>query len=504
MSTNPRDQRDEHQCWPMSAAAFYAAHPPPMPYFNQLLGGMMQSPPYYYNAASFFEWPQSSHPMLPAACPPAPLQSTSNFPNYVMPPAMVCDHGTASCQQSSLVVSHNEAACAHCKTTPYVVAKTLNDIVTMRPEEFVEHLKDRKACNFLIQHFPKSAPLRSALNALLLNPDVLIPLSMDSRGNYFVQKVVEEAGLMTRTLFGIFMDSILRLTCSRYGCRVVQKIVECFPIEMVFDIVEKFHGDELTITLDPNACHVVQKVVSVHGPEVFEPFVVAYTETIQNFDHVVLNKYGCHVIQRVLEKLIIYVSGNINTCNSLAVKLLLEVTERIREKASVYATAEFANYVVQFVVGTPSLGWHARDILERVIVPNAYALAMDKFGSNVMEKALKAASPERFSAICQKLFDGPQKDTAIVLQEDPLNELMFHKYGNYVVQVVLEESSLIVRGMKVGDSKWFYHLEKRIRKAQERLTGYSSGKRLLHILAVTRRKYNIGRRIVEKGINLSE
>lgn len=139
---------------------------------------------------------------------------------------------------------------------------------------------------------------------------------------------------------------------------------------------------------------------------------------------------------------------------------------------------------------------------------------MDKFGSNVMEKALKAASPECFSAICQKLFDGPQKDTAIVyasmsireitlmlhfsLQEDPLNELMFHKYGNYVVQVVLEESSLIVRGMKVGDSKWFYHLEKRIRKAQERLAGYSSGKRLLHVSSMAH-YLRIGRFLDPRG-----
>lgn len=38
---------------------------------------------------------------------------------------------------------------------------------------------------------------------------------------------------MTRTLFSIFSECMLRLTCNRYGCRVVQKVIECFPIEMV-------------------------------------------------------------------------------------------------------------------------------------------------------------------------------------------------------------------------------------------------------------------------------
>lgn len=49
----------------------------------------------------------------------------------------------------------------------------------------------------------------------------------------------------------------------------------------IFEIVAKYHGDELTISLDPNASHVIQKVVAFHGPEVFEPFVTAYTECIQ-------------------------------------------------------------------------------------------------------------------------------------------------------------------------------------------------------------------------------
>lgn len=44
---------------------------------------------------------------------------------------------------------------------------------------------------------------------------------------------MEEAGHMMRTLFEIFNEHILRLTCSRYGCRVVQKIIVTFPIEMV-------------------------------------------------------------------------------------------------------------------------------------------------------------------------------------------------------------------------------------------------------------------------------
>ncbi|KAH7726948.1 pumilio-family RNA binding repeat containing protein [Aphelenchoides avenae] len=124
---------------------------------------------------------------------------------------------------------------------------------------------------------------------------------------------------------------------------------------------------------------------------------------------------------------------------------------------------------------------------------------MDKFGSNVVEKALKVAPAKSFSTICQKLFEDPEKSTpsnmdarlVAKLHKDPLDELIFHKYGNYVIQAALEESSRIVGGVKHGDPQWFFLLEKRIRKAQERLARFSSGKRLLQILKMARRNYSV-------------
>lgn len=41
--------------------------------------------------------------------------------------------------------------------------------------------------SYIVQHFPRSPALRSALNALLMNPVVVIQLSMDGHGNYLIQ-----------------------------------------------------------------------------------------------------------------------------------------------------------------------------------------------------------------------------------------------------------------------------------------------------------------------------
>ncbi|KAH7726949.1 pumilio-family RNA binding repeat containing protein [Aphelenchoides avenae] len=368
MPWNLSDDNDELQCWPMSAAAFYAAHLPAAQYFNPAFGTPHHSSPYDYSATSDFGWTHQSHPTIKGSRLSFMLVgSHSSGTRCAAPSVVVRDHDTVPWQQSSRFVGNNPTSCTHCKATPCVLAKELNDIVTMSPAEFLQHMKDRDACNFLTQHFPQSPAVRSALNALLMNPVVLIRLSMDRHGNYFIQKVVEEAGPMTRALLNGFSENMLRLTCNRYGCRVVQKVIECFPIEMVFDIVIKYHGDELSISVDPNASHVIQKVVACHGPEVFEPFVTAYTECIQNFDHVVLNKYGCHVIQKVLEKLVTNMPSSMNASNSLDAKLLSDVVGRIKEKAHVYVFAEFANYIVQFVLVAPSLAVHARYIIDYVI-----------------------------------------------------------------------------------------------------------------------------------------
>lgn len=144
--------------------------------------------------------------------------------------------------------------------------------------------------------------------------------------------------------------------------------------------------------------------------------------------------------------------------------------EIIAENCERLTSNEYANYVVQHIISTPNLEKYRDDIIQdcllyvfwgkgattfdeqafrdcgdafdwRVVLwwvnfrRNLLSFSQEKFASHVVEKALIFAPPPLLYLMLEELFDGYLPDPQT--KKDCLDILLFHQYGNYVVQRML-------------------------------------------------------------------
>src|SRR4051794_8047558 len=61
--------------------------------------------------------------------------------------------------------------------------------------------------------------------------------------------------------------------------------------------------------------------------------------------------------------------------------------------------------------------------------------------------------------------------------------MLFDQFGNYVVQRLFKIAIDVCSGRREGDQTWFATIAKRVRQSESSLRRYSSGKKLLYMLA---------------------
>lgn len=132
------------------------------------------------------------------------------------------------------------------------------------------------------------------------------------------------------------------------------------------------------------------------------------------------HSYGCRVIQRLLEY-----------CDDDEQKIKL--VDKILKHRELLTQDQYGNYVIQHVFehGTTEQRSRVVQYLSQNIVP----LSIHKFASNVVERCLLLGNElERRHLICSILNRDGQRSVG------PLHDMMKDRYGNFVVQRLLEVS----------------------------------------------------------------
>ncbi|OAG32560.1 pumilio RNA-binding family [Nematocida sp. ERTm5] len=233
-------------------------------------------------------------------------------------------------------------------------------------------------------------------------------LIVDLFGNYVVQKFLEIGTTEQREkIFSAMESTIISLALHMYGCRVIQKALECKDINR--KIVEKIKGHVIDLVCDQNGNHVVQKCVEC----VDSDFVIKEFEE----DAVSLSRhrYGCRVIQRIFE--------NSTKCAS--------AIDKIISNAKLLVEDQYGNYVIQHILekGTHA---HKRKIITE-LSDNIAEYSIHKFASNVMEKCVICGTSEDRRYMLKQL-----KSAVGPAGEDLLVHITMDKFGNYVVQRLLD------------------------------------------------------------------
>lgn len=273
---------------------------------------------------------------------------------------------------------------------------TLEDIV----ETIVDCARDQAGSRFIQQHLDSASPECVSRIFQQVLPHTLT-LSQDVFANYVVQRLfdlspgAEDATQLAEALRG----NVASLARQTYGCRVVQKMIECprVPPATKESLIRELddNGDTTPgarmmaeCACDQNGNHVIQKCVDFMRQEDLLFIVRAFRGCVTRLT---TNAYGCRVIQRILEKCTPVVTGVI-------------IPELI-EDVVLLAQDQYGNYIVQYVICHDDSGTgEYRAAMIRGIRGRYAELSKHKFASNVVEKCVVFATPEERDAIIMELL----------------------------------------------------------------------------------------------------
>jgi len=203
-----------------------------------------------------------------------------------------------------------------------------------------------------------------------------------------------------------------------YGCRVVQKILECAVYEQKLVLAQQLAGSIVKFVYDQNGNHVVQKMIQCLNPKDID-FVV--DEIAGHTFELSMHPYGSRVIQRLLEKV-----------NWKKARPLLNETKK---HILALTRNQWGNYIIQWIIKHNSI--ERREIVSKLI-GHVAELSREKYASNVIEMAFKRSRQMHLRELAEELLQvDPTKKGSYPTLELVVND----QFGNYVVQTLVESSS---------------------------------------------------------------
>ncbi|PIC43968.1 hypothetical protein B9Z55_004502 [Caenorhabditis nigoni] len=360
---------------------------------------------------------------------------------------------------------------------------------------------DKAGCHFLQSNYygentqEIDAELRNRINREVLgNKNVFLTICKNSFGNFFMQRVIEHSTTTEQEAIKKYIVSDISALClDKSACRVVQTALEILEPRFGDAIVASIPPKNclMAICTDRNANHVMQKIIKKFAPAQWE-FLVTYLVKYEqeNLLYICRDKYGCRVVQTIVEVL----SERTDNQDEAEEKsrVLRRLMTKILAKCTSLTHNEFANYIIQHIIESPGiLDPYRNTIIEQCLLRNLLSMSQEKYASHVIERAFVYAPLSLMAEMMDEIFDGyvPHPDTG----KDALDILIFHQFGNYVVQRMLQTCVDAVTGQRetrldgVNYAKkfenWLNKLYVRVRKEKSRLTRFSSGKKMLDILS---------------------
>ncbi|XP_024031999.1 pumilio homolog 12 isoform X2 [Morus notabilis] len=274
--------------------------------------------------------------------------------------------------------------------------------------------KDQHGCRFLQRKFVEGTQKEIEMIFEEIR-DHIVELMTDPFGNYLVQKLLEVCNEDQRMQI---LDSItreqgelIRISCDMHGTRAIQKVIETLNSTEQFSmVVFSLAHDTVALIKNMNGNHVAQRCLQ-HLTDEHSQFL--FDAATSHCVELAKDRHGCCVLQKCLT----YSDGERRR----------RLIHEIASNALILSYDQYGNYVVQFVFEL-ELPWATTDVLDHL--DGSYGdLSVQKYSSNVVEKILKFAGEENCTHVIEKL-----------VENERLDQIMQDPFGNYVIQVALEQS----------------------------------------------------------------
>ncbi len=255
----------------------------------------------------------------------------------------------------------------------------------------------------------------------------LIDISKHIYGNYLIQLLFSYGNEFHREILLNFFvyDSVFKLSQSKYGCRVIQKILFCVENEyQLIRLINCFQEQSKTLLQECLLCceinHVIQAIIELKLPFRTVEFIAKELEN----DLVLYceNIYACRVVQSFIK----------NYGNQLAVNKLF-----INGSHLFLSQVKYGNYVIQCIIKKNE--WYSslskitqfrnKLISDVFSMQNILFLSKDKHASNVVETCIKVANQKQIEKLINSLCSN---------KAQLLSQIISDRFGNYIPKTLLQ------------------------------------------------------------------
>uniref|UniRef100_H2WKG5 PUM-HD domain-containing protein n=1 Tax=Caenorhabditis japonica TaxID=281687 RepID=H2WKG5_CAEJA len=357
---------------------------------------------------------------------------------------------------------------------------TLQDVLDN--QSLFEFAADKNGCRFLQEQYPTEGSLHDEIFRKMVEDRTLfLSMCRNMFGNFFIQRIVEFSRTEEQEIvMEHLVTDMFALCLDKSACRVIQLAIQKLEVHLASRLATQLRDTDLVrLSIDQNGNHVIQKIIKTLPVSAWD-FVVEFFSNDDNLIAVCQDKYGCRVVQSTIEKL----SESETTDCALLQQLMSGITRNCTQLAS----NEFANYVVQHVVKCGGGMETYRDIIiTKCLLRNLLSMSQEKYASHVVEVAFSCAPYNLLCEMMEEIYEGyiPHPET----NRDALDILLFHQYGNYVIQQMIYICYSALRGERFQEqrdidlySSWLERIKERVFRNSARLERFSSGKKILEAL----------------------
>lgn len=330
-----------------------------------------------------------------------------------------------------------------------------------------------------IQDKLKIAPheVRDRVLYHIIEVDNLFSCSKDIYGNYVMQIFFEHGNKVQHQLLcsHLLKSNMMELSRSPYGCRVVQKAMECVDKSELIPLVAELDKPQLinALIVGHNANHVVQKVLGLGLGYEHIRFII--DEIDKDICFYAKHIFGCRIVQSIICHY-----GHVDDKALIRMHFMKKAKD---ENVLELCTSKYGNYVIQDILQLQYGNDDCQQIKNyfiKKIFKHVWVLSKNKFGSNVVEKCIMNSSSKQIDFLLRQVATG--KNIKF------LGKMMNDKFANYCVQKLLvscnakQQKRLVVaieaniEAVRGANTHYGKHIMEKVEQIKHRLQSQESDK----------------------------
>ena len=249
-------------------------------------------------------------------------------------------------------------------------------------------------------------------------------LSIDSFGNYLVQKLLEYISdeLIQDYFNNVIYPSFMEVALNPHGSRVIQKLFG--RIYVYQDIINKFNeclqNWMLEIFLNQSSTYIIITYISYIK---YPNNQLIYSFIVQNIYYIATHKHSCCTLQKCLEE------GNDIQRQEILISLAYISNQLFND--------QFGNYAVQFALSLKN------EVANRIIVSQY----LNEFQKNISNR-ISSNVYEKILEFCD--FQTKQNIIKSLCNFETVKSLLYNSYGNYVLQKTILSANEPYRSMYIN------------------------------------------------------